>query len=56
MTKSVAFIAEVLHVSNPPLRQLTYRPYKPQKHRYERRKIREFLRLADWMEETTITS
>ena len=49
MTKTVAFISEVLHVSNPPLRQLAYRPHKPQKHRYERRKIRECLRLADWM-------
>jgi len=51
MTKSATLISEVLHTSHPPLRQLIYRPHKPQKHRYERRKIREFLRLADWMEE-----
>ena len=51
MTKSAALISDVLYTSHPPLRQLNCRPHKPQKHRYERRKIREFLRLADWMEE-----
>jgi len=31
-----------------PFRQVDNRPAKAQKNRYERRKIREFLRLGDW--------
>ena len=52
MTKFIALISDVLHTTHPPMRQLIYRPHKPQKHRYERRRIREFLRLADRTEET----
>lgn len=33
-------------------RKTENQPKKPQRHRYERRKIREFLHLADWQTET----
>jgi hypothetical protein len=48
MTKSLEVISEV--VSNPkhPFRKVDSQPKKPQKHRYERRKIKEYLHLADW--------
>jgi hypothetical protein len=48
MTKSIALISEVIHENRPPFRQMMGRPHKPQKHRYERRKVRAYLRLADW--------
>jgi hypothetical protein len=48
MTKSLEVISEA--VSNPkhPFRKVDNQPKKPQKHRYERRKIREYLHLGDW--------
>ena len=48
MTKSLEVISEA--VSNPkhPFRKVDSQPKKPQKHRYERRKIREYLHLGDW--------
>ena len=52
MTKSIALILDALNSSKPPLRQIFDRPLKHQKHRYERRKVREYLRLGDWMPET----
>ena len=52
MTKSIALILEALNSSRPPLRQMFDRPQKHQKHRYERRKVREYLRLGEWMPET----
>jgi hypothetical protein len=49
MTKSLEVISEA--VSNPkhPFRKVDNQPKKPQKHRYERRKIKEYLHLGDWM-------
>jgi hypothetical protein len=49
MTKSLEVISEA--VSNPkhPFRKVDNQPKKPQKHRYERRKIREYLHLGDWV-------
>jgi len=49
MTKSLEVISEA--VSNPkhPFRKVDNQPKKPQKHRYERRKIREYLHLGDWL-------
>jgi hypothetical protein len=37
-------------VSNPkhPFRKVDNQPKKPLKHRYERRKIKEYLHLGDW--------
>ena len=51
MNKTLAMVADVLHSSKPLGPHLIDRPRKSLKHRYERRKIREYLRLADWMDE-----
>lgn len=51
MTKTLNFIQETVRNTKHPFRQTDNRPAKPQKNRYERRKIREFLRLGDWTPE-----
>jgi len=48
MTKSLNLIQDTIHSTKHPFRQTENRPAKAQKNRYERRKIREFLRLGDW--------
>ncbi len=48
MTKSLDLIVETIRNTKHPFRQVDSRPEKPQKSRYERRKIREYLRLRDW--------
>jgi hypothetical protein len=48
MAKSNAQIAEVIQSHRYHLKNIDSRPQKAQKHRYERRKIREFIRLSDW--------
>ncbi len=48
MTKSLNLIQETVTNTKHPFRQADSRPAKAQKNRYERRKIREFLRLGDW--------
>jgi hypothetical protein len=49
MTKSLEVISEA--VSNPkhPFRKVDNQPKKPLKHRYERRKIKEYLHLGEWV-------
>jgi hypothetical protein len=51
MTKTLDVITEALAGSNHPFRKADNRPKKAQKHRYERRKIREYLHLGDWAPE-----
>ncbi len=51
MTKSISLISDFIRLSKPPFRQMLDRPLKEHKHRYERRKVREYLRLADWLAE-----
>ena len=53
MAKSLEFIVETIRASKHPFHQVDDRPLKAQKHRYERRKINEFLRQSDsdWREE-----
>ena len=51
MTKTLNVIHEAVRNPKHPFRQVDNRPAKPQKSRYERRKIREFLRLGDWIGE-----
>ena len=50
MKKSLDVIAENIRTSQHPFRQEVDRPHKEQKHRYERRKVKEYIRLVDWME------
>lgn len=51
MTKTSEVINEAIRNPKPPFRKMDNQPKKPMKHRYERRKIKEFLHLADWQEE-----
>jgi hypothetical protein len=46
MTKTNDLIAEVIKDAKHPFRALINRPKKAQKNRYERRKVKEYLR--DW--------
>lgn len=48
MTKTLDAINETVRNAKHPFRQVADRPGKPKKNRYERRKIKEVLRLGDW--------
>lgn len=48
MTKTLELIADTIRNTKHPFRQIDDRQAKPQKNRYERRKIREYLKLSDW--------
>jgi hypothetical protein len=48
MTKTLNLFHEAVRNTKHPFRQADNRPAKAQKNRYERRKIRECLRLGDW--------
>ena len=54
MTKSLDVISEAVRNPKHPFRKVDSQPRKPQKHRYERRKIKEYLHLANWLSEETI--
>lgn len=51
MTKNIDAISEIIRNPKPPFRKADDRPVKAQKHRYERRKIKEFMKLGDWIQE-----
>jgi hypothetical protein len=48
MRKSIDLITEAVSSDKHPFRHVNDQPHKEQKNRYERRKIKAFLRLADW--------
>jgi hypothetical protein len=48
MAKTLDAITEIIRNPKHPFRKADDRPVKAQKHRYERRKIKEYLRLGDW--------
>jgi hypothetical protein len=48
MTKTWRLIQETVQNTKHPFRQVENRSAKAKKNRYERRKIRELLRLGDW--------
>lgn len=52
MTKTLDVIADAIRSTKHPFKQVDDRPAKPQKHRYERRKVKEFIRLGDWVAAT----
>jgi hypothetical protein len=52
MTKSPDAIHEAIHNNKHPFPPVANRPKKPQKHRYERRKVRQFLHNGHWQELT----
>ena len=51
MMKTLDLISEVIRNPKHAFRQADHRPAKSQKHRYERRKIKEFLKHGDWADE-----
>jgi hypothetical protein len=51
MTKSLEVISEAIRNPKHPFRKVDNQPKKPLKHRYERRKIREYLHLGEWASE-----
>ena len=51
MSKTLDAITEIIRNPKPTFRKADDRPEKAQKHRYERRKIKEFIRLGDWVPE-----
>jgi len=54
MTKTLDLIAETIRDQRHPFHQVDNRPKKPQKNRYERRKIKEIIRLSDWAAEVQV--
>ncbi len=48
MPKSLDVISDAIRNTKHPFRQVADRPDKPKKHRYERRKVKEYIRLGDW--------
>jgi hypothetical protein len=53
MTKTLDVMTETIRNSKQPFRKADNRPNKALKHRYERRKIKEYLHLGDWVGEET---
>jgi hypothetical protein len=53
MTKTLDLITEIIRNPKHPFRKADDRPVKAQKHRYERRKVKEIIRLGDWGPEAT---
>jgi hypothetical protein len=52
MTKSLDVINDVIRTSSKnPFRQLADRPGKAHKHRYERRKVKQYIHAGDWTEQ-----
>jgi hypothetical protein len=51
MTKTLNLIHEAIRNTKHAFRQSQQRPAKAQKHRYERRKVKEIIRLNDWTAE-----
>ena len=50
MIKTLDLIVETVTDPKNAFRKITDRPKKAEKHRYERRKVREILKLGDWAE------
>lgn len=47
MRKSANILADAIRSAKHPFRHVEDQPHKEQKHRYERRKVKEYLRLVD---------
>lgn len=52
MPKTNDIISDAIRNPKHPFRQVEDRPDKQKKHRYERRKIREYIKLGDWSDQT----
>ena len=54
MSKTLEVIAEAIRNPKHPFRKVDHQPKKALKHRYERRKIKEFLHLSDLQTEEAV--
>jgi hypothetical protein len=54
MLKSMQTISEAVRDTKHPFRKTDNQPKKALKNRYERRKIKEYLNLGDWLSEEAI--
>ena len=54
MMKTLEAISEAVKDPKHPFRKAEFLPKKAQKSRYERRKIKEYLNLGDWLTEETV--
>ena len=52
MAKSLYSMFDMIRNTKHPFRKADDRPVKAQKNRYERRKIKEFIKLGDWGQES----
>ena len=51
MMKTMEVISEAVRNPKHPFRKTEHQPKKALKNRYERRKIKEYLHLGDWLTE-----
>jgi len=51
MMKTLEIIGEAVRNPKYPFRKTDHQPRKERKHRYERRKIKEYIHLGDWLAE-----
>jgi hypothetical protein len=54
MNKTFEAISEAIRNPKPPFRKADSQPKKALRHRYERRKIKEYLHLSDWQTEEAV--
>ena len=54
MTKNLESMSEAIRNPKHSFRKTFFQPKKQLRHRHERRKIKEFLHLSDWLEEEAI--
>jgi hypothetical protein len=54
MTKTLEAIDETVRNQKHPFRKADNQPKKALKHRHERRKIKTYLNIADWLAEEAI--
>lgn len=55
MTKTLDVISEIVRNPKHSFRKADDRPEKAQKHRYERRKVKEFIKLGSWAQEESVS-
>lgn len=48
MIKTLDLITEMVRNPRNSFRKVSDRPKKAEKHRYERRKVKEYLKMGDW--------
>ena len=53
MSKSIDTITEIIRDPKHYFRKADDRPVKAQRHRYSRRKIKEYLKQSDWADDGT---